>query len=74
MLASLFSFVAASSFAPLVIWHGMGDTCCQGIANLSLAIQDWYPGIKIHSIKLGDDMDQDRKASFFGIINEQVYN
>jgi palmitoyl-protein thioesterase len=57
---------------PIVFWHGMGDTCCDKIANLSQTIQTWYPGTFIHSIALGTTPDEDRRASFFGIINDQI--
>jgi palmitoyl-protein thioesterase len=61
-----------TALRPVVFWHGMGDSCCGGIANLTSDLQSWIPGLFAYSIRLGNDEDEDRKAGFFGIINDQV--
>lgn len=63
---------AVNALMPLVFWHGMGDTCCDGIINLIDNLKEWYPGIYAHSIMIGNSLKNDRKASFFGKIALQV--
>ncbi|KIP10956.1 hypothetical protein PHLGIDRAFT_100544 [Phlebiopsis gigantea 11061_1 CR5-6] len=58
---------------PLVIWHGMGDTYdAPGILEFIQEVQDMHPGIFVHSIYLQEASDEDRKAGYFGNVNEQV--
>lgn len=59
---------------PVVIWHGMGDTCCdpQTIGRVKAWIQDHNPSTFVYSIQIGKDSNTDRWASFFGNVNEQV--
>ncbi|CAG8588552.1 8605_t:CDS:2, partial [Diversispora eburnea] len=57
-----------------VLWHGMGDTCCnqESIGKIREFIQTSLPGIYVHSIMIGDDENEDKKAGFFGNVNQQV--
>ncbi|KAI8904088.1 Alpha/Beta hydrolase protein [Gorgonomyces haynaldii] len=63
-----------SAYYPVVIWHGMGDTCCnpQSIGKITQDLQSWLPGTFVHSIKIGATEDQDRNAGYFDMINRQV--
>ncbi|KAJ2805486.1 hypothetical protein H4R20_002073 [Coemansia guatemalensis] len=59
---------------PVILWHGMGDTCCDnstmgGIVSL---IEDEIPGVFVHSVQLGDTESADRNAGFFGNLNSQI--
>ncbi|PSR79632.1 hypothetical protein PHLCEN_2v6933 [Hermanssonia centrifuga] len=38
------------------------------------SIKDVYPGIFIHSVYLNEDGKEDRKAGWFGNVNQQVFN
>ena len=72
MILLLFPVLVSSLVAPIVFWHGLGDSCCDGISNLTLEMKTWYPKLFTYSIQIGDTLDQDRKSSFFGQINNQV--
>ncbi|KAF8629203.1 hypothetical protein AX17_005788 [Amanita inopinata Kibby_2008] len=86
MLARLvFSFLAVCTLTacsatsspvaprPLVIWHGLGDWYSSpGIQQFASLVEDMYPGIFIHSIYIDDDAEKDRRAGFYGNVNEQI--
>src|SRR5271154_1838695 len=58
---------------PVVIWHGLGDRFdADGMKNVAKLIDEVNPGTYVHIIRLGDDGDSDRSASFFGNVTEQV--
>ncbi|RHZ86097.1 hypothetical protein Glove_54g14 [Diversispora epigaea] len=61
-------------YHPVVLWHGMGDTCCnpESIGKIREFIQTSLPGIYVYSIMIGDDEEEDKKAGFFGNVNQQV--
>ncbi|KAJ2236828.1 hypothetical protein H4R99_004127 [Coemansia sp. RSA 1722] len=60
--------------SPIVMWHGMGDNCCDNstMGEISRIIQKEIPGVFIHSVKVGSSDSDDRKAGFFGNLNTQV--
>ncbi|KAH9924873.1 Alpha/Beta hydrolase protein [Fomitopsis serialis] len=58
---------------PLVIWHGLGDSYnSPGILEFIARVKTIHPGIFVHSIYLADALDDDRRATFYGNVNEQV--
>jgi hypothetical protein len=61
-------------FSQVVLWHGMGDSCCDPdtMGRVAGLIQEALPGTFVHSIQVGDDPENDANAGFFGNINEQV--
>ena len=40
---------------PVVMWHGMGDSCCNpwSMGAVKRMIQDEVPGIYVHSLMIG---------------------
>ena len=57
LIRSFHSSLTVIANTPLVIWHGMGDTCCNphtagGLANRVKII---IPDIYIHSIEIGEN-------------------
>jgi ABC-type glycerol-3-phosphate transport system substrate-binding protein len=41
---------------PIVLWHGMGDTCCKGrMEKMKKLLEANIPGVHILSLKLGDN-------------------
>ncbi|KAI8088946.1 Alpha/Beta hydrolase protein [Halteromyces radiatus] len=71
----IFYFILnAKAQTPVVLWHGMGDDCCnpKSMGGITELIQAHLPGVFVHSVKLGDSINDDRNAGFFGIINDQV--
>lgn len=69
--AILFSFTTAA-YRPIVFWHGMGDSCCDGIDRLGDEIKKWLPGVYVHSVRIGGTKEEDRKAGYFDNLNRQV--
>uniref|UniRef100_A0A8R1HMJ7 Palmitoyl-protein thioesterase 1 n=1 Tax=Caenorhabditis japonica TaxID=281687 RepID=A0A8R1HMJ7_CAEJA len=60
---------------PVVIWHGMGDCCCNPISmgSVKKLIEDTNPGTYVHSLKLGASITKDIEHGFFANVNELVY-
>eukprot|EP00892_Ulva_mutabilis_P007375 jgi/Ulvmu1/5009/UM021_0026.1 len=81
MLSSLLCCLAlaASAWAkaslPVVIWHGMGDSCCNplSIGAVRDAIQKRYD-VPVISINTGSDgsIATDMISSFYGNMNEEI--
>ncbi|KAJ2913467.1 hypothetical protein MD484_g6954, partial [Candolleomyces efflorescens] len=58
---------------PLVLWHGLGDShSSPGMLQFMDMIKDVHPGIFIHSVYIDPELDNDRKAGFYGNVDEQV--
>ncbi|TFK44545.1 Alpha/Beta hydrolase protein [Crucibulum laeve] len=58
---------------PLVLWHGLGDShSSPGMLEFASLIKDIHPGIFVHSIYIEGDLDKDRRAGFYGNVNEQI--
>ena len=55
---------------PVVIWHGLGDSAdAEGIADIMKLIDSIHPGTYVRAISMGSN---DRSASFFGNVTEQI--
>ncbi|XP_053313153.1 palmitoyl-protein thioesterase 1 [Spea bombifrons] len=59
---------------PLVIWHGMGDSCCNpfSMGAIKKMVEEQIPGIYVLSLKIGNSITEDMENSFFLNANEQV--
>ncbi|PIA18004.1 palmitoyl-protein thioesterase [Coemansia reversa NRRL 1564] len=59
---------------PVIVWHGMGDTCCDNstMGEIVRLIKDEIPGVFVHSVQIGDTESADRNAGFFGNLNNQI--
>ena len=64
--------VLRASPPAVVLWHGMGDTCCDGLLAVKERIQAVMPGAHVHSVMLGSTLDQDERQGFFGLVDEQL--
>merc|ERR1712078_433518 len=64
---------AESSALPVVLWHGMGDSCCDphSMGRVKTLIEDEL-GVYVYSVQLASDVAEDRRKGFFGNVNEQV--
>lgn len=58
---------------PVVLWHGMGDSCCDenSIGYFKSALESRLD-VYVHSVQIGTDVSQDEYAGFFGQIEQQV--
>lgn len=61
---------------PIVLWHGMGDSCCFSfsLGKIQEILQNEIPGIYVNSIRIGNNLIEDVENSYFGNINEQIKN
>ncbi|XP_010789585.1 palmitoyl-protein thioesterase 1-like [Notothenia coriiceps] len=59
---------------PLVIWHGMGDSCCNPLSMgaMKKMIEEEISGIYVLSLMIGKNVVQDTENGFFLNVNEQV--
>ncbi|KAM9384135.1 palmitoyl-protein thioesterase 1 isoform 1-T2 [Pholidichthys leucotaenia] len=59
---------------PLVLWHGMGDNCCNPLSMgaIKKMIEEEIPGIYVLSLKIGKNVIEDTENGFFSDVNEQV--
>ncbi|EIM81182.1 alpha/beta-hydrolase [Stereum hirsutum FP-91666 SS1] len=58
---------------PLVLWHGLGDShSSPGMVQFQDLIKEVHPGIFTHSIYIDPDLQEDRRAGFYGNVDEQV--
>lgn len=59
---------------PVVIWHGMGDTCCYpfSMGRIKKVIEKHVPGIYVHSLMIGGNIVRDEESGFFINSNKQV--
>lgn len=58
---------------PVVLWHGMGDSCCSpySIGSVKNLIETKL-GVYVHSIATGDGELEDVLSSYYGDVNDQV--
>ncbi|QIX00883.1 hypothetical protein AMS68_006400 [Peltaster fructicola] len=58
---------------PLLLWHGLGDRFDnEGLQSVGDLAEQAWPGTQVQIISLGTDGDEDRKATFFGNVSEQI--
>merc|ERR1711962_1158568 len=63
-----------STNTPVVIWHGMGDTCCFpfSMGRIKKMIEEHIPGIYVHNIMIGNNILVDEERGYLGNANEEV--
>jgi len=51
---------------PVVIWHGMGDTCCNpfSMGAVKDEIQRLIPGVYVYSVEIGGSITVDEVSGF----------
>jgi len=59
---------------PIVLWHGMGDSCCNpfSMGSISKYLEKKIPGVYVHSLMIGDNVVEDTENGFFMNINSQI--
>ncbi|XP_037549481.1 palmitoyl-protein thioesterase 1 [Nematolebias whitei] len=65
---------SANRTVPLVLWHGMGDSCCNplSLGFLKKTIEEEIPGIYVISLMIGKNVVEDTESGFFLDVNTQV--
>lgn len=63
-----------SSAPPVVLWHGMGDSCCNPLSmgEVKDFLEKNIPNVYVYSIKIGENMIQEIENSFFLNVNTQI--
>lgn len=58
----------------IVMWHGMGDTCCSpmSLGKIDSLLKQQIPGVYVHSLKLGKSVSDDLESGYFANVNEEV--
>ncbi|KAF7989912.1 hypothetical protein HCN44_008586 [Aphidius gifuensis] len=66
--------VNSEATRPVVLWHGMGDSCCFSfsLGAIKIIIQEQLPGVYVKSIKIGCDEIEDVANSYYGNVNNQI--
>jgi len=59
---------------PIVLWHGMGDCCCNPLSmgSVEKLFKERIPGVYTHSLMIGEGVVQDTENGFFMDINKQI--
>jgi len=70
----LFGLLECQAYRPVVLWHGMGDTCCNPLSMgyIKKTIEDQLPGIYVHSLMIGNNIIEDQMNGFFMNVNDQI--
>jgi len=63
-----------ATLRPVVLWHGMGDTCCDPLSMgyIKRLIEDQLPGVYVHSLMIGNNVIEDELNGFFMNVNHQI--
>ncbi|KAL7287366.1 hypothetical protein TKK_0018482 [Trichogramma kaykai] len=59
---------------PVVMWHGMGDSCCfdYSLGQIKKILEQHMTGVYVKSIRIGNNEIEDVENSYFKNVNEQV--
>lgn len=59
---------------PIVLWHGMGDSCCTSfsLGAFKTFLEENIPGVYVKSLMFGNSMVQDVESGFFLSPNIQI--
>ncbi|CAF0741538.1 unnamed protein product [Rotaria sordida] len=61
--------------SPIVLWHGMGDSCCDPYSLgsiIKLIERQLTPTPYIHSLRIGSNIEEDQLNGFFMNVNHQI--
>ncbi|XP_026738246.1 palmitoyl-protein thioesterase 1 [Trichoplusia ni] len=59
---------------PIVLWHGMGDTCCLAVSlgTFKVFLESVIPGVYVNSLRIGNSSIEDLENGYFLNPNKQV--
>ncbi|KAI8628226.1 palmitoyl-protein thioesterase 1 [Xylariaceae sp. FL1651] len=58
---------------PVVIWHGLGDNyAAEGIQSVGELVNEVNPGTFVYFVRLDESASNDRTATFYGNVTEQI--
>ncbi|KAJ8713596.1 hypothetical protein PYW07_013966 [Mythimna separata] len=64
----------SSTPTPIVLWHGMGDTCCVSfsLGGIKIFLEKQIPGVYVDSLQIGNSTIEDLENGYFLNPNTQV--
>jgi len=67
LVLCIYTFVCAQQYRPVVMWHGMGDDCCnpESMGYIKSVIEKYLPGVYVFSIEIGNSPEEDQMNGFF---------
>ncbi|XP_043206179.1 palmitoyl-protein thioesterase 1-like [Amphibalanus amphitrite] len=73
-LSLLLVTVAAQEPTPVILWHGMGDSCClpTSMGMIKRTVEENIPGVYVRSLMIGPNIIDDTLNGFFMPIDAQV--
>jgi len=59
---------------PIVLWHGMGDSCCNpfSMGSVKRYLESKIPGVYVLSLMIGDNVIQDTENGFVLQVPDQI--
>ncbi|XP_070555652.1 palmitoyl-protein thioesterase 1-like [Ptychodera flava] len=65
---------STNSSLPVVLWHGMGDSCCNPLSmgSIKSLVESLVPGVYVKSLMIGSNIISDTMNGFFMNANDQV--
>lgn len=71
---SIITATRAANPVPLVIWHGMGDSCCNPLSmgRIKKLVEKQVPGIYVRSLEIGANIADDELNGFFMGAEKQI--
>jgi palmitoyl-protein thioesterase len=59
---------------PVVLWHGMGDTCCNPLSmgGVKRLVEGQLPGTTVISLEIGGSIVADLTSGFLTNVNDQI--
>ncbi|KAI1721864.1 palmitoyl protein thioesterase domain-containing protein [Ditylenchus destructor] len=65
---------SSSGPTPIVLWHGMGDSCCNPLSMgyVKKLLKTHIPGVYVKSLMIGNNVIEDTEHGFFANMNEHV--
>ncbi|XP_048526557.1 palmitoyl-protein thioesterase 1 isoform X1 [Dendroctonus ponderosae] len=74
LIFSYFAENVANEPTPIVMWHGMGDSCCAfySLGAIKEKLNASIPGVYVHSLKIGDNFLEDVENGYFMHPDSQI--
>ncbi|CAF2035253.1 unnamed protein product [Rotaria magnacalcarata] len=74
LITCLINAIVISGSPPIVLWHGMGDSCCNPLSLGSLIkfIKTQLPDSYILSLRIGSNIVEDTSNGFYMNANHQI--
>lgn len=65
---------SSSLYTPVVLWHGMGDSCCNPLSmgSVKKLLENELNGSYVLSLKIGNSIISDMSNGFFMDVNDQI--